>query len=285
MGYYVADANGYIADIASIGGWRAFRAWSSVDPIVRDFVITGVTETPATLAQALLDDHADDPDVESIRSALYSCAEAADAVLILSDGSDGRITKGLKYNHDHDEAGRFASHGGWTNPHARLASEVAGVTPNTPITTQTLYHVTKAEHLDAILRDGFSLRTVRPRYVNDLAVSLTAGSARNAADYFTDGKPLPEKYALLEVTVRGRMAPADVVADIHGPMPRLGGRPEALSPKEWRKALIATGHDGFHAGGQDGRGHTGVGGHTVFVHNLGAITRIRHIQSPKAAVE
>ena len=61
----------------------------------------------------------------------------------------------------------------WTNPNYKLASDISGVTPAEPVENWTAYHITRVENVDAILKDGFDLSKVKPRWVNDKAVSLS----------------------------------------------------------------------------------------------------------------
>ena len=101
----------------------------------------------------------------------------------------------------------------WTNAAHTMASQLSGQTPAAPIKTITAYHVTKRKNVESILKTGFDLNKVKPRWQNDMAVSLNKGQQK-AADYFTHsdpktGKPLASgldttKYGLLEVKMKGR---------------------------------------------------------------------------------
>jgi hypothetical protein len=86
MGLYVADANGYMGDIASLGGWRNFSEWAPADGPIAHFIRDGYAEEPEKLKAALEALKAERPGVESIRRELAAYAGRADAVLILSDG-------------------------------------------------------------------------------------------------------------------------------------------------------------------------------------------------------
>ena len=86
MSYYVADAAGYLADIASIGGWQAFRAWSKTqEPAIRQFVERGMTEQPLAL-QIALQKAVSTREVQSIVNDLITQCGRAEEILILSDG-------------------------------------------------------------------------------------------------------------------------------------------------------------------------------------------------------
>jgi len=89
MSYYFADSNGYIADAASMGGWRAFVQWANGQESeeLHGFLEDGKTEEPADLASALESMHADDPDVEDVLRGLADAADSAEDVLIVSDGT------------------------------------------------------------------------------------------------------------------------------------------------------------------------------------------------------
>ncbi len=105
----------------------------------------------------------------------------------------------------------------------KLASEISGHVPTrdgrpVPVETRTLYHVTKVENLPSLLKDGFDLTKVRPRWQNDYAVSLSAKpNLEKAMAYFMPniaGTTFDtQKYAVVAVTVKGRfMRDADEVA-------------------------------------------------------------------------
>jgi len=89
VSYYAIDAEGYVADIASLGGWRAFRAWAEgqADPI-KQFAAEGRTDDPQALYEALDAVVAEDPAVETTRAGLAEAALIADEVLIMTDGTN-----------------------------------------------------------------------------------------------------------------------------------------------------------------------------------------------------
>lgn len=89
MTYFACDVNGYIGDVASIGGWRDFRKWANTaqgDEIIR-FMINGYTRDPARLAVQLEMANAPIDSVDSTRRNLYELALKADTLLILTDGT------------------------------------------------------------------------------------------------------------------------------------------------------------------------------------------------------
>jgi hypothetical protein len=93
MTWYLCDAHGYIEDIASLGGWRAFKTWAHDQPerALHDFIRDGETRTPGDLADALARLKAPH-DVNGIRISLAraarACERAGAAPLLLSDGTD-----------------------------------------------------------------------------------------------------------------------------------------------------------------------------------------------------
>lgn len=104
MSFYLADANGYIRDIASIGGWRGFIEWAPDDGPIRDFIEQGETHDPESLATALSMEQADRLATDSIRRDLIEAARAADEILILSDGETSDETASVEAEADWNEA-------------------------------------------------------------------------------------------------------------------------------------------------------------------------------------
>jgi hypothetical protein len=86
MGYYVADANGVLGDLASGGGLKAFSEWAPSYGPIRNFLRDGTTIRPVDLAVALESEKADDPKVDATRRELAAFARRAEELLILSDG-------------------------------------------------------------------------------------------------------------------------------------------------------------------------------------------------------
>ena len=143
-----------------------------------------------------------------------------------------------------------------------LASEISGKVPvdregkPVPVKTKKQYHVTKWENVQPILEEGFDLKYVRPRWRNDYAVSLSKG-LKPALDFFTGSGQYfnLDKYALLEVTVKGRFANEyDVRRDINF---------AGSSAQEYTRNFISSGYDAYDMSGG------------LYVYNPRAITRIR----------
>jgi hypothetical protein len=155
-------------------------------------------------------------------------------------------------------------HGEWSdtgasyeNKNTKTAADISGRTPtDAPLKTFKAYHVTRRENVEGILKAGFDPRKFKPQWQNDNAVSLSKGAGPAAAYFSKPGQPFDtSKYALLEVTVRGRLQP-------QGSGDKVG---YTSSPQAFTKAIIAAGYDG-----QDLD-------RTIYVHNVGAITRVREV--------
>lgn len=93
----------------------------------------------------------------------------------------------------------------------KLASEISGVVPTingvpVPVTTSKGYHVTTRENAEKILKEGFDLEKVKPRWLNDRAVSLSKGRKKDAVTYMANDFDSWKKrdLVLLEVTTKGR---------------------------------------------------------------------------------
>lgn len=157
-----------------------------------------------------------------------------------------------------DEMGR------WTNSAHTTATDISGVKLDAPLKTYKAYHVTKVENAEKILSGGFDLGKVKPRWTNDYAVSLSRGE-KPARDYFTQrdpktGKPTTfneEKYAVIEVTVKGRLFKSDGYSSAVG---------YASSPQDFTRRLIDQGYDG-----QDQ-------GSVIFVNNPKSIVSLRRVK-------
>jgi hypothetical protein len=102
----------------------------------------------------------------------------------------------------------------WSNKAPKLASDINGGKIPTrdgkpvPVKKVVGWHVTKRENVDSILKDGFDVSKINPRWNNDLGVSLSTSSLKTAAKYMMkntpDAKFDANKYAVLEVDVSGR---------------------------------------------------------------------------------
>ncbi len=94
MSYSLYDPTNkrYLGDVASIGGWAAFRTWvlaqHDLEPVVRGFVLKGGTSDPQKLATALHAMVAQDKDVNSVRQQLAFLAGDAPRAIVLSDGTE-----------------------------------------------------------------------------------------------------------------------------------------------------------------------------------------------------
>ena len=87
MSYCAYDANGYLGDLASDGGWATFVRWAERQSgPVRALVEEGFTDSPAELAAALTDGPVPPSDVEEVWVGLKDYASRANDVLIVTDG-------------------------------------------------------------------------------------------------------------------------------------------------------------------------------------------------------
>lgn len=160
------------------------------------------------------------------------------------------------------QAGPGSSFPDWTAT-PRTASELHGKIPlesdgsTVPMRTIKRYHVTRVENLPSLMDKGFDLERVKPRWANDFAVSLSGSpSLKKAMGYFTENTPGARmdtsKYAVVEVTVKGRFFKDDPFAYTH-----ISGGARAYT-----RAVTAEGWDGFDQG------------NAVYVYNPKAISRI-----------
>jgi hypothetical protein len=89
MGFYAADANGFIADVASTTGLHDFSTEAEAHPgTIATFAEAGETDDPEALAAALAAVTFQNLSAETVRQAILGCAQRAAEVLILSDGAD-----------------------------------------------------------------------------------------------------------------------------------------------------------------------------------------------------
>lgn len=150
--------------------------------------------------------------------------------------------------------------GKWKNSNHKTAAEISGVTPpDSKVVTKTVYHITKRENAEKILKEGFKLEHVRPRWMNDYAVSLSVGQVR-AERYFTATNQTfnEEKYAVLAVKIKGRYTNENLP---------LGS---AYSPQDYTRQIVKQGWDG-----QDLNG-------VYYVHNPKSIVSIEHVKAKTA---
>jgi hypothetical protein len=91
MGYYAADKNGYLEDIASIGGMKAMRKWSKTQvAVIRNLFEHGSTHQVKEVAEALLVAHVEGEVASTVRN-LARVAAQAEELLILSDGNNDAL--------------------------------------------------------------------------------------------------------------------------------------------------------------------------------------------------
>ena len=110
MTYAVYDANGYLGDVASGGGWAAFVAWGMLQgPAVRAFVTKGSTESPLELAAELAAGPVMGGENEVVRVGVLTFAKQADAVLIVTDG--------VGFEDENEPVSRFAD---WTKDNVTI---------------------------------------------------------------------------------------------------------------------------------------------------------------------
>lgn len=86
MSYYAADANGYVGDVASNGGWADFTAWARKQ---NDATLTKLADEgwadAADLLTALAG-HTATGTVETTRISMLTLARKAEDILLVSDG-------------------------------------------------------------------------------------------------------------------------------------------------------------------------------------------------------
>jgi len=127
-----------------------------------------------------------------------------------------------------------------------------------PIKKVVGYHVTRAENVDSILKNGFDLSRMRPNWVNDLAVSLDTKDLKSASRFFTrTGEKFDSsKYAILKVEVRGRFYDRDLD----------GSFILSSAPQQYNREMVRAGFDAAE-----------LPGNMVYVYNVKAIERITKV--------
>jgi hypothetical protein len=128
----------------------------------------------------------------------------------------------------------------WVNTRPQLASDLPSFQhelPPFPVKRYRVYHVTPRKNVEAILTQGFDLHLVKPRWVNDYAVSFSRG-LKSAQKYFakTGQEMNVARYAVLEVVFRGRLFTGQ---QFDAPAIR------AASPQDYRYQALAQGLDGL----------------------------------------
>lgn len=94
MSYYAADIKGYLADIASVGGWHNFVLWADRQHNahhLQSFVLAGCTDDPQALADELIDMRCDALSVETTRVGLQAAARKAESFLLFTDGTSNDV--------------------------------------------------------------------------------------------------------------------------------------------------------------------------------------------------
>ncbi len=139
----------------------------------------------------------------------------------------------------------------------RLAGQPKRAGQAVPVKTKTLYHVTTRDAAESILKDGFDLLRVKPRWANDYAVSFSTG-LKPAVKYFmrldAKGRPDPSSFGdrvVLRAKVKGHFHDRN-----------LDGAPNASTPQGYRQSMLREGWDAADIGG------------TQYVYNLDAIYEI-----------
>jgi hypothetical protein len=161
VSYYAVDANDYIDDVASVGGWHDFVVWADEQDsdVLRQFVETGVSDDPAELADELSALSADDPSVEDVLRGLEKCARAADEILIVSDGtsdeeSDDIETLGGKGSGNFGHSGRPGKIGGSSEGHGEVGSDEPGESLPTAAAAEALVAKQKSKDEEEYLTPG-----------------------------------------------------------------------------------------------------------------------------------
>ena len=90
MSWYGYDENGFVGDVASIGGWNDFCAWArdkggQLATLANDGVSTDLAMLASELEKAA---PAPRGDIESVRLNVVRLAGKAQGLLIISDGEE-----------------------------------------------------------------------------------------------------------------------------------------------------------------------------------------------------
>lgn len=142
MSYSLYDSRGYVADIASGGGWTDFRAACETQepgPETESLVEDGFSDFPADLAAELQAVRFDDPSADSVRQQLAATAAKCEDVCILTDGVGFDDEEGdrARFNPHHGADGKFSS------------SDEAATTTHPPADAPKLEHVF-GDHINAL---------------------------------------------------------------------------------------------------------------------------------------
>jgi hypothetical protein len=87
MSYIARDVNGYLGDVASLGGWATFVQWARTQPkLLMLAVLLRDGWAPAAGLVADLSAGVAPGDADSTRKELLALAQRAEDVLIVTDG-------------------------------------------------------------------------------------------------------------------------------------------------------------------------------------------------------
>lgn len=89
MSYSIYDSRGYVAEVASGGGWSDFRAAVETDspgPETNTLVAEGSSDDPEALFDELRAVSFDDESADSVRAMIAHAASKCQDVAILTDG-------------------------------------------------------------------------------------------------------------------------------------------------------------------------------------------------------
>lgn len=125
-------------------------------------------------------------------------------------------------------------------------------TDPTPITTKTLYHATSRQAADAILAHGFDLMQIKPRWMNDAAVSTTTSESAARRVFRSTDK------VILRLKVRGRIYRHGYFAS--GPIQH------AANARDYTRQMVDAGWDAAH-----------LTGGTVYIYNPRAIQSVEEV--------
>lgn len=193
MSYFAADANGYIDDIASGGGWSAFVEWGlAKGGAIKEFVEDGVTSDLEGLIAELSGESASGS-IESTRRIVLACAEKADEVLIVTDGtSDEDVSsvddeKAYDHSQPRDDHGRWDDGGGASVRQGELSrSERSSLSRwrGNVSDPDGDFEDNIADDLNGPLRSGQKLDKVNQRHVDALDSAISKGELKKDATFF-----------------------------------------------------------------------------------------------------
>ena len=205
-----AARKAYLA--AYTDGWTGFMAITPMTiPELREWLRTGDTSKPV---------------------AKYSNVDLFNDVV-------AQYTADFEQKHPRDDDGQFASSGSSGKKVTRksvTAAELHGAKSDLPVKKNVGYHGTTREAAEAILKSGFDLSKVRPRWQNDLAVSMASSISGVQKHFGKDAKGRGE--VILKITWKGRHVtdPRDLNV-------------QAKDAKSYTHAVVKSGVDAAKSGG------------------------------------